>query len=259
MSDDASTSTTAPRRRDKPQLSCNACRRRKVRCDRLHPCSNCSSRGLGSSCEFAVLPGTPDKNLRGSSTSENQVEFTRPGTAANMQTRINQLENLVLDLMHQNSASAPRPSQPESRTPQHTQPAPRLSPPEFGSPTQNQAAPTPLESETEHTIGASPSEHGSINIRRARPSYVSSSHWAAIFDSITELRSHFSQEEDALDQPTDLALPLANVPRPQLLYGGLAYETPMSIMKCIPPRPVVDRLISRYFNVLDIAPGMFMG
>ncbi len=34
------------------------------------------------------------------------------------------------------------------------------------------------------------------------------------------------------------------------------YETPASIIKSLPPRPVVDRLVSRYFNVLDIAPGM---
>jgi hypothetical protein len=170
------------------------------------------------------------------------MEITRPGTAANIQTRIDQLENLVLDLMHQNSVPAPRPSQRESRSPTHTQPAP-----------------TSLESEAEQAIAASPSEHGSINIRRARPSYVSSSHWAAIFDSITELRSHFSQEEDAFDQAPNMALPPASVPRPQLLYGGLAYETPISIVKSIPPRPVVDRLISLYFNVLDIAPGMFTG
>jgi hypothetical protein len=257
MSDNASTST-APRRRDKPQLSCNACRRRKVRCDRLHPCSNCSSRGLGSSCEFAVLPGTSDqpRHVRSPSTSQN-VEINRPGTAASMQTRINQLENLVLDLMHQNSAPAPRPSQRKPRSPQTPQHAPRQWQRDFSSLTQAQAASIALKPEAEHPVGASPSEHGSINIRRARPSYVSSSHWAAIFDSITELRSHFSQEEDALDQPTNLALPQISVPRPQLLYGGLAYETPMSIMKSIPPRPVVDRLISRYFNVLDIAPGTF--
>jgi hypothetical protein len=41
-----------------------------------------------------------------------------------MQTRIDQLENLVLDLMHQNSVPAPRPSQRDSRSPTQSQPAP---------------------------------------------------------------------------------------------------------------------------------------
>jgi hypothetical protein len=143
--------------------------------------------------------------------------------------------------MHQNSAPATQPSQRDSHSPTHTPSELRL-----------------LDVEAEPTIVASSSEHRSFNICRARPSYVGSSHWAAIFDSITELRSHFSQEEDALGQPSKLTLLLAKVPRPRLLYGALTCETPMSIMECVPPRPVCDRLISRYFNMLYIAPGMFM-
>ncbi|PYH90719.1 hypothetical protein BO71DRAFT_443684 [Aspergillus ellipticus CBS 707.79] len=48
MQDPASpsgTTVTKPRRRrDKPQFSCNACRQRRSRCDRLQPCSSCASR-----------------------------------------------------------------------------------------------------------------------------------------------------------------------------------------------------------------------
>ncbi|KAJ6036787.1 hypothetical protein N7540_001066 [Penicillium herquei] len=46
------------RRREKPQLSCISCRRRKVRCDRLQPCSNCSIRGLGPSCVYTQTKAT---------------------------------------------------------------------------------------------------------------------------------------------------------------------------------------------------------
>ncbi|CAO2648217.1 Nn.00g074840.m01.CDS01 [Neocucurbitaria sp. VM-36] len=241
MADRVQSTSPAPRRRDKPQLSCNACRRRKVRCDRLHPCSNCSSRGLASSCAFAAAPAsqgmTPDRS-QGSSIHRSQA--ARPGTAANVQTRINQLENLVLELMHQNNAPNIRPSPlQEPRSATHTQPAH-----------------TPIESDPECPVSPSPSDYGSISIRHARLNYVGSSHWAAILDSIVELRNHFAQEEGVLDQTPDPVLPPTSFPKPQLLYSGLPYETTLSIIKSIPPRPVVDRLVSRYFNVLDIAPGL---
>jgi hypothetical protein len=182
---------------------------------------------------------TPSRSQR-SSTRPSQT--ATPGTSANVQTRINQMENLVLELMHQNNAASIRPSPPpESLSVNHTQPAH-----------------TPIEPESERPVSPSPSDYGSISIRHSRMNYVGSSHWAAILDSITELRNHFAQEEDAFDQPPDPVLAPTRFPKPQLLYSGLAYETTFSIIKSIPPRPVVDRLVSRYFNVLDIAPGMSM-
>ncbi|KAI2636008.1 hypothetical protein GGS21DRAFT_514127 [Xylaria nigripes] len=42
------------RRRDKPQLSCKFCRRRKLRCDRQYPCSTCKKRGLDLTCTYVT-------------------------------------------------------------------------------------------------------------------------------------------------------------------------------------------------------------
>ncbi|KAF2274183.1 uncharacterized protein EI97DRAFT_451767 [Westerdykella ornata] len=65
----------AGRRRDKPQLSCDLCRRRKLRCDRLQPCSTCSSRG--HKCTYP--------------------EDSRPPAAsASIHQRLVQLERLVM-------------------------------------------------------------------------------------------------------------------------------------------------------------------
>jgi hypothetical protein len=204
---------------------------------RVQPCSNCSSRGFGASCVFAVPPvaqtWTPDD--RGHGISETSTQATRPGTA-NMQTRIDQLESLVLDLMHQNESSL-RPTLQESQS----------------------ATPhTPASIHFESTpVLPSPSDHGTLSTRSARVSYVGSTHWAAVLDSITELRNHLAQEEDAINLPPDLVSSLISFPKPQLLYNDTMYETPVSIIKSLPPRSVVDRLVSRYFNVLDIAPGTF--
>ncbi|KAI1428753.1 fungal-specific transcription factor domain protein [Xylaria sp. FL1777] len=219
----------SPRRRDKPQLSCNPCRRRKVRCDRLHPCTNCSSRGLGSSCVYATTTTTTI------TTSRATLSGRLHGTAAGLQDRIDQLENLVLGLMHQTAPSSGDHSA-------HLSP----SPPEKDL----------EQAKTRRDVSETPSDHGIIRIQQTTVSYVSNSHWAAVLDSITDLRSHFAQEEETHPQASDPLQPSTGFPKPQLLYSCLMYETPASIVKSLPPRPVVDRLVSRYFNVLDIAPGV---
>nr|A0A089FQI6.1 RecName: Full=Pyrrolocin cluster transcription factor fsdR; AltName: Full=Pyrrolocin biosynthesis protein R [fungal sp. NRRL 50135]AIP87509.1 putative Zn2Cys6 transcription factor [fungal sp. NRRL 50135] len=238
------------RRRDKPQLSCNACRRRKVRCDRLHPCSNCSSRGHGSSCEYA--PTTPTTGTAASTITEKPpLPGPLHGTASNMQNRIDQLESLVLGLMHQHQTG------PSSRASPLEEPPPRPI-----TPDQRAASPSVTGSdriltfapETQRDVSPTPSDYGSIRIQQTGVSYVSSSHWAAILGSIADLRSHFAQEDEAHSRSASHVQPPTAFPKPQLLYSSLVNETPASIVKSVPPRPVVDRLLSRYFNVLDIAP-----
>ncbi|KAF1737246.1 putative transcriptional regulatory protein [Beauveria bassiana] len=93
MSTDAEKAKTARRRRDKVQLSCNLCRKRKLRCNRVQPCWNCSSRGLASSCAF------PDTST--------VVPSAAPATAAaaSFQDRINHLEGLVVQLLQQDPPS----------------------------------------------------------------------------------------------------------------------------------------------------------
>ena len=197
----------------------------RVRCNRTHPCSNCSSRGLSSSCTYSATRETLS---------------SRPSGATYMQERINQLENLVLNVMQQT------PSSP------HQSP-PRQSPAPSGA---NPQRPLAARFETQREVSPSPSDYGSIRIRESGVSYVSSVHWAAVLDSITELRHHFEQD----DEPnTDSSYPVqlqAPFPGPQLLYGCPLHVTPASILESLPPRPVVDKLISRYFNDLDMATGM---
>ncbi|KAI1117106.1 fungal-specific transcription factor domain protein [Nemania sp. NC0429] len=155
-----------------------------------------------------------------------------------MRERIDQLENLVLGLMHQ--------TRPDSYSQRSRS---SLSPPDLDRP----SIVTPG---AQRDVSPTPSDHGSIRIQQMVVSYVNSSHWAAILDSITDLRTHFAQEEEPHPPASDPLQPLSSCPKPQLLYSGLKYENPASIVKALPPRPVVDRLISRYFNILDIAPGI---
>ncbi|KAJ5553395.1 Fungal-specific transcription factor protein [Penicillium frequentans] len=117
------------------------------------------------------------------------------------------------------------------------------------------AAELPLE-ENLPEVAPSPSDYGSIRIQESGVSYVSSSHWAAVLDSIAELRDHLEQDVKLRETITYDPNPHL-FPSPQLLYsGGCAHVTIESILESIPPRPVVDRLIARYFNDLDMASGV---
>ncbi|KAI1178725.1 hypothetical protein F4777DRAFT_536544 [Nemania sp. FL0916] len=91
------------RRRDKPQLSCNSCRHRKLRCDRHHPCSACVKRGLSSSCTYVV----------NSSVSP---------SSASVQDRLRHLENLVVSYMSQNEGAGLTPSTESSPKIQESDP-----------------------------------------------------------------------------------------------------------------------------------------
>ncbi|CAK4011618.1 C6 zinc finger domain [Lecanosticta acicola] len=71
---DEPTGEEPPRKRRRPALSCEPCRRRKVRCDRMHPCGPCVRMRVQQACEYnnrfprAGIPPGVD-------------EFAVPGTA----------------------------------------------------------------------------------------------------------------------------------------------------------------------------------
>ena len=52
-----------PRRRRRPALSCQQCRRRKIKCDRTDPCNHCIS--ASSSCTYSTPVGPPRPRDRG--------------------------------------------------------------------------------------------------------------------------------------------------------------------------------------------------
>lgn len=91
---------------------------------------------------------------------------------------------------------------------------------------------------------------------------MSNTHWAAILDSITQLREHVE-----LDNPSPNLVPQQHTalnvldldarpfPRPRLYYRCRVQASFSSILQAMPPRPIVDRLVSCYFNDLDMATG----
>lgn len=84
--------------------------------------------------------------------------------------------------------------------------------------------------------------------------YVSSVHWAAVLDSISELKDHYEKEEEARMLATIDYAPRYS-PGPRLLYEPVQ-ATKADILASIPARPVVDRMVARYFNAQGVAPGI---
>ncbi|KIM92882.1 hypothetical protein OIDMADRAFT_173659 [Oidiodendron maius Zn] len=82
--------------------------------------------------------------------------------------------------------------------------------------------------------------------------YVGSVHWAAVLDSISELKDYYEEEEEARMLATDGHAPYSS-PGPRLFYQPIQ-ATKNDILASIPARPAVDRMVARYFNIQNTAP-----
>ncbi|OTA84895.1 hypothetical protein M434DRAFT_400325 [Hypoxylon sp. CO27-5] len=216
------------RRRDKPQLSCNLCRRRKLRCDRQQPsCSSCLLRG--QTCTYA----------------ENQGFAIGPETTAvpSLHNRIVYLERLVKSLM-------PDPQAAGNQTSAGLPP-----PPNSGR------VHDPIDTSPADTLMEERSEAGSMRLSTSEVRYVGGDHWAAILDSIADLKDHFDQEENlrltntpdqTQDDSGNDSVGRPRSPHALLLYGCRRTNSRAEILAALPPKSAVDRYISRFFNCLDL-------
>lgn len=87
--------------------------------------------------------------------------------------------------------------------------------------------------------------------------YVDGAHWSALLDSLSELKDCFPETTEPGSQfrISPPALPDYG-PCPQLLYGRFAQVSKGEILSAIPTRPVVDRMVSKFFNTMDLAPAI---
>ncbi|CAH0050414.1 unnamed protein product [Clonostachys solani] len=212
------------RRRDKPQLSCNLCRRKKLRCDRQQPCYNCAGRGL--SCTYAQ---NPDNGEPSSSVGESQLT---------MQDRLAHLERLVKVLM-------PGPS---------SQPSPNAV---TASGTSGDVTVARIYDNSLVDASADVrSECGSISAAATELPYIGDDHWAAILESISELKHQVDRDEQTrMDDTVEDGNPpmRRRSPHALLLYGCPRARSREEILSALPPKPAVDRYVSFYFNHLSLA------
>ncbi|KAI9732209.1 MAG: hypothetical protein M1834_004306 [Cirrosporium novae-zelandiae] len=223
----------ASRRRNKPQMSCTSCRQRKLKCNRHQPCENCTKRGLVSACTYVHNLPQPVR---------------RPANTINVQERIHHLEELVTALMNNVNtnefgvADGRKSGIPideaisNGQTDNH-----RIR-------TEN---PDNENNDPDHNQVMDSFGTLSISHQNSETSYVGSMHWAAILDDIAEVKGYFSRE-DGFYRPTFVNTELGSE-TPEILLGGRNYITKAEILDSIPPQPVVNGLISQYFNSMDMA------
>lgn len=172
-----------------------------------------------------------------------------------VQDRIKHLEGLLVHLMRSQQTDSPGRGRASSgpQTPEASTLSER----------QKGIAPTAPDASSSPTT----SDCGSIHLTKAGASYVNSAHWAAVLDGIAELKGHFEEEEEEEEQDVEHmgnqsahleATPAPGPSGPQLLYGCPPTVTKEEILASMPPRPVVDQLVSCYFNSFEMSPGQYI-
>ncbi|TPR07577.1 Alkyl sulfatase dimerization family protein [Aspergillus niger] len=220
MSSSSGTPASKPRRRrDKPQLSCIACRQRKSRCDRLQPCTSCVARG--HSCVY--LTQKPPASL---------LHPTPVGAAAGLHDRLVHLERLVKSLMPDGT------NNDEAR---------QLTTPDTTPNSSVRQVPS-------NGVVDTQSDCGSMQITDSELQYVAGEHWAAILDSIADLKAQCDREEQVrmAESIDDTSGKPSHFRHALLLYGCERASSRAEIIAALPPKAAVDRYISKYFNYLDL-------
>lgn len=147
--------------------SCITCRRRKVRCDKRSPCSNCVKASID--CIFPPPGRAPRKVKR------------QPAENAELLTRLRQLENIVEAAMT-NSNTQATPSPPQQRSDRSSG-----DPPAGPQPPRHDEGESGCLAAATAAAGQMPSlehEFGRLVIEDNRSRYVSNRFWASLGDQV---------------------------------------------------------------------------
>lgn len=205
----------------------------RLKCDRLKPCGNCIKRGQPASCDYPKAGVARDRN-------------GGLHTPVNVQEKVKHLEELVMSLMKTREDSGFDSLAHESSS--------------TASP-QNPIRGDGFEIDTVSSLGDQMESNsqveslGKLTKGKNKTSFVGSGHWEAILEDIAELKNHFDEGHERNDEHISNAHE-PNDFEPRILLGPQNHASRAEIMSSIPTRPICDRLISRYFNSMDVAPSM---
>ncbi|KAE9374272.1 hypothetical protein N431DRAFT_464540 [Stipitochalara longipes BDJ] len=213
-------------RREKPQLACTSCRGRKVKCDRNQPCQNCTRRGQAGSCTF--VDALVRRRVAPSSSSE----------ARSMRQRVTQLEGMLRSFIEPSGGLATPRNYSEPPSSQSVDDSSKKSHGDVNM------------DDGDRVLEESNPSPGQLTLDNSETSYVGSTHWAAVLNEVVDLKDLL----DSHDSPNSSNG--SNVPNEQgidLLFSTKRAVSQKDILASIPPRDIVDRLISKYFSVMDMA------
>lgn len=204
-------------RRSRQPLSCEACRTRKLRCDRQIPCTPCTKRGEASSASCIYAKNGKDGGI---------TSTTRPAsTKSEAQLRLHQLEEMVTGLMQAHPPSSTNTSAIHS---------------------------TPVEQrmrELSVSIQGFPKDadlasNGHLDNNGLERNYQGATHWTTILENIHDIQGFLDSNTHVSDTSSSSTSPEA----PDIVFETLPPLSRSDIFQSLPARPVVDRLVSVYFS-----------
>lgn len=200
-------------KRNRQPLSCSACRLRKLRCSRQHPCEACVKRDEGSTCDIktsasnpAAVPKTNGKGKK---------------ARAEAQARLQNLEEMVNKFIQSGAA-------PTFATTSSSEDSQRS------------------ELEIQDASAVYSSLGGSAEcLSKAGDGlgFVGATHWATILGNIKGIHKYLDSDNE-LEEEFDAPDP-NNV---DFLLGPIDTITMADVLSFIPPRAITDTLMSVYFD-----------
>ncbi|TKA82612.1 hypothetical protein B0A55_01381 [Friedmanniomyces simplex] len=231
------------RKRNRIPLSCAPCRHRKLKCNRGHPCDNCTKRGDTGACNYA----TPGSRRKGAANGAN-------GTPDDMQNRIDRLEGLVLSLMangQPGAAAAAQAAINSSRSNSLSTGSELRLDPEGSDMIQEE--PDGVRDGEDSDVEQVSKQIGIMKVDNGRTIFASDAHWYAILGEISEVKQYFTnhREDYRLQMERVQAAKANESPGTAFLLQGPAAKDKAELLAQFPSKTDADRLIARYFNAYD--------
>ncbi|KAI1644696.1 uncharacterized protein F4817DRAFT_346059 [Daldinia loculata] len=216
-------------KRNRPPVSCEPCRTRKLKCNRGSPCDSCIRRDKASLCNYAA-------NASRSEPSNNKPR--------DLKDRLNTLENLVSSLLSGDAVVQPglttRRELATKDVEDITSPAIHYnkSANHDSSFTSQSAGEDALTPETPHLQETA---DGQVN-------YIDPNHWLSILDDIKEVREHLLASNQPLSQNEKGFAADPVVLDASFLLNSDQISSLDDILSSLPSQPICDMLLSWYFG-----------
>ncbi|KAF2226610.1 fungal-specific transcription factor domain-containing protein [Elsinoe ampelina] len=230
------------RKRNRVPLSCAPCRHRKLKCNRGHPCDNCTKRGDTPNCTYA---STATRKRPGAGAGSN-------GTPDDMQNRIDRLESLVLSLMSNGNSSAAASAQAALNNARSSSIA--------GT---SQSAGNSYDQDADNAMEEDHDEDSDVNtvsqglgimkVAEGKTMFVSEAHWYAILANIAEVKKFYAEHLDEYKAQVRKveASQDDDAPGGTLFFKAPRLSSREEVLAHFPTKQQTDTLIGRYFNSYD--------
>ncbi|RAK97862.1 putative C6 transcription factor [Aspergillus ibericus CBS 121593] len=209
----------------------------QLKCDRIHPCTNCKKRNEGTTCTF-IGRGPRGKVSNGR---------TSP---AHVQDRLQHLENLILSFTQQQQQQKQKQRQQleqnQEREQQRGEGGQMVGVGVGGVP-QQQRTPSSNGEEEASPSGSDPA--GRLVVGEEGTRYIDGAHWSAILEEISGVREYLRDNEEM--GPSDEEQgdeEIVSASAPTLLLGLHRQVSREELLDGLPPRPVVDRVVALFVN-----------